>query len=152
MNTAWNRLLLWLQEFWSRLKVQDAERRLHQRSVDLAIERIVNQANPAMRGLGGYRRKLFPVVERLLAYSEELVAQVPGPTTVDPESWSSDALVNALFGNVQRIRQVVSGPGVRGWVAANPVPRGDDLYALLAVHAGRAQPAGHGPGWRSGAA
>jgi hypothetical protein len=133
MNTAWNRLVLWIQESWSRLKVQDAERRLHQRKVDLAIERIVNQANPAMRGLGGYRRKLFPVVERLLAYSEELVAQVPGPTTVDPESWSSDPLVNALFGNTERIRQVVSGPQVRGWVKANPVPRGDDLYALLAV-------------------
>lgn len=133
MNSPWNRFVLWLPEAWSRLKVQGAERRLRERGVELAIERIVTQANPALRGLGGYKRKLYPVVERLLAYSEELVAQVPGPITVDPDSWSSDPLVNALFGNVERIRQVVSGPAVRGWVTANPVPRGDDLYALLAV-------------------
>ena len=125
--------MLWLQEAWSRIKVRSAERRLHERKVDLAIERIVNQANPALRGLGGYRRKLFPVVERLQAYSEELVARIPGPITVDPDSWSSDPLVNALFGNVQRIRQVLSSPAVRHWVAAHPVPSGDDLYALLAV-------------------
>jgi hypothetical protein len=133
MNAAWNRLLLWLQEAWSRMKVQSAERRLHERKVDLAIERVVNQANPAMRGLSGYRRKLFPVVERLLEYCEELVAQIPGPITVDPDSWSSDPLVNALFGNVERIRQVLSGPAVRQWVKAHPVPSGDDLHALLAV-------------------
>lgn len=131
MNSLLNRLSLQFQEIWSRIKVRDAERRLYERAVYLATERIVQQANPALRGLGGYRRKLFPVVERLLAYSEELLAQVPGPTDVDPDSWATDPLVNALFGNVQRIRQVLSGPAVRAWLKANPIPRGDDLYALL---------------------
>lgn len=133
MNSIWHSLSLWLQELGSRLKVRGAERRLHERAVQFAIERIIDQANPALRGLGGYQRKLYPVVERLLQYAEELVAQIPGPTTVDPDSWSSDPLVNALFGNVQRIRQVVSGPAVRDWLKQHPMPRGDDLHALLAV-------------------
>jgi len=133
MNSVFNSFSLWFQEVWSRQKVQGAERRLRERAVDLAIERIVDQANPALRGLGGYRRKLFPVVEQLLRYSDELVAQIPGPITLDPDSWSSDPLVNALFGDVQRIRQVLSGPAVRHRLEQRPVNDGGDLYALLAV-------------------
>ncbi len=131
MRRVWTHLGLWLQALWSRLRVHGAERRLHDRGVALAVERIVDQANPALRGLNGYRRRLTPVAERLRAYSEELIAQIPGPTSVDPGSWSTDPLVNALFGDVQRIRQVVTGPAVRAWLKANPVESGDELHALL---------------------
>jgi hypothetical protein len=134
MNKLLLRLSLWLQTLWSRLKVRGAEQRLHQRELDLAIERIVDQANPALRGFGGYRHKLSRVVEYLLHYSDELVMQIPGPTMIDPDSWSSDPLVNALFGDVQRIRHTVSGRVVRNWLKQHPVSSGDNLYALLAVH------------------
>jgi hypothetical protein len=133
---------LWLREGWSRLKVRSAERRLHMRAVERAVERIIDQANPSLRGLPGYRHKLFPVVERLLAFAAELAGRLPGPTTVDPSSWASDPLVNALFGDVGQIRRVISGAPVRAWIKAHPVPRGDDLYALLAVMATERQQLG----------
>jgi len=128
-----NRSSLWLQEVRSRLRVRGAEQRLRSSRVQVAIERIVDQANPALLGLGGYRRKLFPVVERLLEYADELLARIPGPTELDPATWSSDPLMNALFGDIGRIRQVVSGPPVRAWLEAHPFADGEDLYALLAV-------------------
>ena len=154
IQLLWRRVLLSGQEQWSRLRVRNAEKRLQQSAVDLAIERIVDQTNPALRGLAGYRRRLSPVVAPLLDYGATLLSQIPGPVTVDPESWAKDPLVNALFGDTQRIRRVVSGPVVRAWLkqhpseplsesgprsallGANPerpasAPRTDDLYALL---------------------
>ena len=115
----------------SRLRVGAAERRVHRTEVELAIERLVDQANPALRGLSRYRRRLFPVAERLLAYSHQLVGQIPGPVLVNAEQWSADPLVNALFGNIERIRQVVSGPAVRAWAKVHPDAQTTELYALL---------------------
>jgi hypothetical protein len=125
-----NQLLLWAQELFSRLRVQSAERRLHESAIHLACERIVAQVNPSLRGLPGYRRRLFPAAERILRYSEELIGRIPGPITLDPASWASDPLVNALFGNLQRLREVLSGRNVQRWLADHPDGDGD-LYGLL---------------------
>jgi hypothetical protein len=124
-------LSLWLETVWSRMKVRGAERRLRERGLELAVERIVSQSNPALRGLPSYRRRLKPVVARLLEHVESLEAHLPGPTDVDPASWSADPLVNVLFGNVECIRRAVSGPAVRDWLKANPIETSDHLYGLL---------------------
>ena len=123
-------LLLWAEEVISRLRVQSAERRLHERAVQLACERIVSQVNPALRGLPGYRRRLFPVAERILAHGRSLLGTIPGPVTLDTSSWAADPLVNALFGNVTQLRRVLSGRAVQRWLAEHPV--GDEeLFGLL---------------------
>jgi hypothetical protein len=131
MNKLMTSLILWLETIWSRLKVSGAERRLRERTIELAVERIVSQANPALRGLPGYRRRLKPVAARLIEHVESLGAHLPGPTDVDPAAWADDPLVNALFGNIACLRRAVSGPAVRDWLQANPIETGDHLYALL---------------------
>ncbi len=131
MNKLMTNLMLWLETLWTRVRVRGAERRLHERGIELAVERIVSQSNPALRGLGSYRRRLKPVAARLLEHVQSLEANVPGPIDVDPATWAQDPLVNALFGNVESIRRAVSGPAVRDWLEANPSETGDHLYALL---------------------
>jgi hypothetical protein len=132
-------LRLWAQERVSRLRVQSAERRLHESAVHLACERIVSQVNPTLRGLPGYRRRLFPVAERLLAHGESLIRAIPGPVTLDPASWAADPLVNALFGNLSQLQQVLSGRAVQRWLKEHPATDGELFGLLLAMPQERRQ-------------
>ena len=125
-----NPIVLWWHELASRHKVRGAQHRLHQRAVQLACERVVSRTNPALRGLPGYRRRLLPVAERILAHGEALLGAIPGPTTLDPGAWAADPLVNALFADTTRLRQVVSGRAVQRWLRDHPGFNGD-LYGLL---------------------
>ena len=130
---------LWWRALNSRRKVRGAQRRLHQSAVQLACERIVSQTNPALRGLPGYRRRLLPVAEGILAHGEALLRAIPGPIDLDPAAWAADPLVNALFADTRRLRQVVSGRAVQRWLRANPSHRGDLYGLLLAMPQERAQ-------------
>jgi hypothetical protein len=131
LNAFLDRLLTTLKDKLALLRKRSAEEKEYAALVNEAVERVVDQVNPRLRAVGGYRKRLYPVVERGLAYTRELAARVPGPVTVDRRSWASDPYVNALFGNVERIRWVVTGPEVRKYVQENP--GGGDCYALLAA-------------------
>lgn len=131
MKDLFNRIVLMVEEEFSRLRVRGAERRLHESEIRLACERVVDQVNPRLRAVGGYRKKLFPVVERAVEYAHELARQVPGPLQVNRKAWAEDPMVNALFADVQRLRWVLTGPEVRKYVKEHPA--GDDCYAVLAV-------------------
>jgi hypothetical protein len=131
MKDLWNRLVRQAESKWSRYKIRNAEQRRHEQEVDAAIERIVDQVNPRLRAVGGYRKALFPVVERTLEYVRELTQQVPGPVLVDRKTWSSDPQINALFGSVDRLRRVLSGTEVRRYLKQHPL--GGDCYAVFAA-------------------
>jgi hypothetical protein len=129
MKALWNRLVAGVKEQWSRSRARNDAQKRHEREIDEAIERVVDQVNPRIRAVGGYRKKLFPVVERAVGYLGELVTQVPGPVLVDRRTWSSEPIVNALFGSVDRMRWVLSGPHVRRYRKENPL--GGDCYAVF---------------------
>ncbi|MEA3274804.1 MAG: hypothetical protein U9Q81_05835 [Pseudomonadota bacterium] len=131
MKDIWKRLVLFVHEQWSRIKTRSAARRRYETEINLAVERVVDQVNPRLRAVSGYRRKLFPVVERALEHVRELSLQVPGPVRVDRQAWAGDAMINALFGSVKRMRWVLTGPDVRKYVKEHPI--GGDCYAVLAA-------------------
>jgi hypothetical protein len=133
MTDASNTLGLLVEEFWSRLRVWGAERRLKSSAADLACERIVTQTYPALRGMPGYRRRLLPVARRILEHGESLLRAIPGPVELDPSAWARDPLVNALFADLPRLRQVLSGRAVQRWLRDNPADDGEVFALLLAM-------------------
>jgi hypothetical protein len=126
-------LRLLVEEFLSRLRVRGAERRLRNSAAELACERIVTQTNPALRGMPGYRRRLLPVARRILEHGESLLRQIPGPIELDPSAWARDPLVNALFADLPRLRQVISGRTVQRWLRDNPDHDGEVFGLLVAM-------------------
>lgn len=131
MKELWSKLVSRAQAEWSRIKVRNAEQRRHEQEINQAIERIVDQVNPQLRAVNGYRKKLFPVVERALAYARELTDRVPGPVLVNRRTWSKEPMINALFGSLDRMRWVLTSPEVRRYRKQHPV--GEDLYAVFAA-------------------
>ena len=131
MKALWNRLVGEVSARWEQTRIRNAEQRRHENEIKQTVERVVEQVNPRLRAVGSYRKKLFPVVERAREYVEELTLRVPGPIPVDRESWSNQPLVNTLFGSVDRMRWVLSGPAVRRYLKEHPV--GGDCYAIIAA-------------------
>ncbi|WP_295388323.1 hypothetical protein [uncultured Thiodictyon sp.] len=130
MNSLWQDLGHVVQEHWSRQRVREAERRLRESTIRLAIERAVDQANPRIRGLNGYRNRLHDAVAGCLDYCKELAWRIPGPVTVSRATWSSDPLLRALFSDPSRIRWELASNDCRDYMERTPLTTGD-CYAIL---------------------
>ncbi|MFQ5642688.1 MAG: hypothetical protein ACE5FQ_03210 [Thiogranum sp.] len=73
-----------------------------------AIEHVVDEINPKIRALGGYRKKLRPCVEHTLDYCADLVACLPESTETSSKSWGREPLVKAFFSTAGTVQQVFS--------------------------------------------
>lgn len=92
---------------WSRY----LERKKRQREKDAAlvelIERMVQDSDPAIRKVAGYRRQLQKPVENALGYIEGLISSIPGPFSLSAGYWDKDPLIHALFVNPDEIRSLL---------------------------------------------
>jgi len=130
MKDIFTRILRSAGDWFSRSKAKSAAQRLQETEVERAIEQVVDQVNPRLRAVRGYRRSLYPVVEATMAYAESLAELVPGPMTVDQQSWAQNPTVNTLFGSIDRLRRVLTGSEVRKFVKEHSL--GGDCFAVLA--------------------
>ncbi|WP_295441338.1 hypothetical protein [uncultured Thiodictyon sp.] len=139
MSSLWQDLGHVVQEHWSRQRLRVAQRRLREDTIRLAIERAVDQANPRIRGLNGYRNRLHDTVAGCLDYCEELAWRIPGPVTVSPKTWSSDPLLRALFSDPSRIRWELASSDCRDYMERTALKTSDCYAILLAQPAFRKQ-------------
>lgn len=79
-----------------------------QRYIDGIIEKIVDDIDPRLRGISGYKKKLFPCVDHMLSYGEEVCAHLPGPIEFSEEACRSNSTVRALFANYKNMVDVFS--------------------------------------------
>jgi methylthioribose-1-phosphate isomerase len=77
-------------ERWNQYRERKAIQ--HRKESDLAelIERMVQESDPAIRKVAGYRQQLQKPVENALGYIEGLIASIPGPVNLSAESWDKD--------------------------------------------------------------
>ena len=94
-------------EKWS--QYLERKRRQRQKEAALAelIERMVQDSDPAIRKVAGYRRQLQKPVENALGYIEGLISSIPGPFSLSAEYWDKDPLIHALFVNPDLIRSLL---------------------------------------------
>lgn len=95
-----SRLADWLHGRYERLDEQDIER---------AIDIVVEQTDPRLRFVRGYRKKLRKPAVRSLVYVDDLVTRIPGPFDISRKTYGSDPQVNALFGSADDITTLFAG-------------------------------------------
>lgn len=139
MLELWDSVRALVEARLSRIKLASAERGRRESEVHAAIERVVDHANPRLRALPGYRRKLFEAVARSLDYCGDLATRIPGPVLLDHQTWSSDPLVNALFGSSERLRWAITSPSVRAYLKDTALDTGDCFGVLMAMPQVRSQ-------------
>jgi len=72
-----------------------------------AIDRAVSAVEPLLKQMSGYPDSYRKPVAAALEYARVLAASVPGPVTIDRESYAGDAYVHALFPSVDLIREAL---------------------------------------------
>ena len=77
--------------------------RLDEQDIARAIDIIIEQTDPRLRFVSGYRRKLRKPVVRSLVYTDDVVTRIPGPFEISRRTYGSDPQVNALFGSADDI-------------------------------------------------
>ena len=99
-----------------------------------AIEQVVDQIEPRIRGISGYRRKMRPAVQRTLEFATEICDRIPGPIEVSRKTWSSDPMVKAFFAGTEDLRRVFSNSDdIREVFTSHPASEQMQCYAVLSM-------------------
>jgi hypothetical protein len=88
---------------------RDAKKNQRQKESDLIdlIERMIQDSDPSIRKVAGYRKQLKQPVENALGHIESLISSIPGPFSLSAESWDKDPLIHALFVSPDEIRSLL---------------------------------------------
>jgi len=98
------------------------------------IERAANSADPRIRLLPGYEKKLAAGVEVAFDYCERIALGVPGPFFITRATFASNPLMHALFGSADDIAvMLASSLTLRDYLAAHPAVPDQPIFALLGM-------------------
>lgn len=109
----------------------------HRRDIRVlnTVERIVDDVDPKLRLLSGYRKRLVGPVAQALEYIDGLVKQIPPAFRVDREHFVKDPLVNAFFVNPGDFRDIFSSaPAIRDYFDRCDDPNAQECCALMCMH------------------
>lgn len=114
-------------------------RQRKQRQVDLAqkrqyinqiIEDVIEDIDPRLRSIGGYKKILFPCIERVLKFADTVCNRLPGPIEFSKGTYLSNPTVRTLFVNHQKMAEVFSEcQAVQDFFRDNPLA--DRAYMVL---------------------
>ena len=98
------RLNDWIQQRKARKQAEQREEAI----ILAAIDQVVEAADPRIKLVRHYQRKLRQAVTHALQYIDALIAQVPGPIEVNSKTWLTDPYVNAFFATADEVQTVFS--------------------------------------------
>lgn len=98
------------------------------------IDRAAQAADPRIRQLPGYEKKLASSVAHAYDYCERVAFAVPGPFYVSRSRFASDPLIHALFASADEIATMfASSQALRDHLAAHPLVPNGVIFALLGM-------------------
>ena len=72
------------------------------------IESMIDDIDPRLRSIRGYKKVLSPCVKRILSYAEVACSRLPGPVEFSKETRRTNPTVRALFANHKKMTEVFS--------------------------------------------
>ncbi|MFA5826249.1 MAG: hypothetical protein WC825_09795, partial [Gallionellaceae bacterium] len=97
-----------------------------------AIERAVSRVEPLLMQSGKYPEAYREPVMKALEYAHSLALSIPGPVTVDLDSYARDAYVHAIFTSMDNLSEAF-----RTSLAMQEYLRehhsSDEVYALMGM-------------------
>jgi len=89
---------------WRRRREAKAREQTQAAALTGYIDRMVQDCDPAIRQIAGYRQRLNGPVASALGYMERLIAAIPGPIRLSHGLWGQDPLIHALFVSPDEMR------------------------------------------------
>lgn len=97
-----------------------------------AIERAITGVEPLLKQVSGYPENYRKPIAAALEYAHTLAASVPGPVTVDRESYAKDAFVHIIFPDIDSVTEAIcSSLALQDYLRDSPSV--NELYALMGM-------------------
>lgn len=97
-----------------------------------AVEHAVSAVEPLLMQTGGYPDRYRGPVSAALAYSKQLADSLPGPVNIDRDAYARDALVHALFPDINAIADAISS-SLSMQEYLHKAPSASEFYALMGM-------------------
>lgn len=100
--------------------------------INQIVENMIDDIDPRLRSISGYKKILKPCVERILNYSQQVCAKLPGPIEFSQEGFRNNPTVRALFANHKKMAEVFSHcEAVQEFFRA--YPSADEAYMIVGM-------------------
>ncbi len=76
--------------------------------INQIVENIIDDIDPRLRCIMGYKKALSPCVEQVLSYAEQVCSLLPGPMLFTKETHRTNATVRTLFSDFRTMAEVFS--------------------------------------------
>lgn len=97
-----------------------------------AIDHAITSVEPLLKQVSGYPDAYVAPVSTALAYAHSLATSLPGPLTINRESYASDPLVHALFPSIESVTEAMSS-SLPLQTHLSQSPAEGELYALMGM-------------------
>ncbi len=106
-----------------------AQRRLY---IDQITENVINDIDPRLRSIMGYKKILYPCIEKVLSYADKVCSRMPGPMLFSRETHTKNATVRTLFADYRAMAEVFSqNSEIQAFFNRNP--QADRTYVVLGM-------------------
>ncbi len=127
-------MLFGLRSRLDKRKAEKARDRQRATTIDEAIEHLVDGVDPKIRLVIGYKKKLWPAVDKALIYIAWLVDTIPGPVECGRKAFANDPLVNAVFATAADVQKTFSqSEAVRAFFDDAMNVNVDECFALMCM-------------------
>ena len=121
-----------ISESITQYRQQRAEEIRQRNYINQIIENMIDDIDPRLRSIRGYKKTLSPCVERILSYAEVVCSRLPGPVEFSKETRRTNPTVRALFANHKKMTAVFSqSQDVQDFFKAYPAA--DHAYMVLGM-------------------
>jgi len=71
------------------------------------IDRMLQESDPSIRKVPGYREQLRQPFENAMGYLEGLISSIPGPFSISADQWDKDPLTHSLFVDPNEVKSLL---------------------------------------------
>jgi hypothetical protein len=96
-----------IKDRWNQSREVKKRKRKKDDTIVEWIDRMLQESDPSIRKVPGYREQLRQPFENAMGYLEGLISSIPGPFSISAGQWDKDPLTHSLFVDPNEIRSVL---------------------------------------------
>ncbi len=96
-----------IKDRWNQSREMKKRKRKKDDTIVEWIDRMLQESDPSIRKVPGYREQLRQPFENAMGYLEGLISSIPGPFSISAEQWDKDPLTHSLFVDPNEIKSLL---------------------------------------------
>lgn len=96
-----------IKDRWNQSRELKKRKRKKDDTIVEWIDRMLQESDPSIRKVPGYREQLRQPFENAMGYLEGLISSIPGPFSISADQWDKDPLTHSLFVDPNEIKSLL---------------------------------------------